>query len=1347
MHYTNQTQHALFFRLILFLFLTLGISSPFYAQQGKYKAFFDEAYTKFPSVPQGLLEAVAYTNSRLTHLDGTPSCQGLPTYFGVMGLVENGQDYFKNSLITVSELSGYSIEEIKKDPRINILAYASAYSKLQGNYRLMNNRVETHKVIVDELSELPNEEELLNKYANDQHFYGILREMQNPHTQTGHRMSRNIDIQSVFGPNNYRVLNAKKVTVSEQRVSSETGEEFRVTDGAGCTSASPNPDFEGAVWKKAHSNNYGSRGNKTIKYITIHTIQGSYSSAISWFRNRDARVSAHYIIRASDGQVTQMVCEKDRAFHVRTDNAEAVGIEHEGFVDDGAAWYTQAMYQSSADLVKDICERNNIDPLKTFTGPGTKGINELSNTCYHVKGHQHFRGNSHVDPGKYWDWERYYRLINGAATPKVFTRKNGEILDTGKKNNNYGNMERRAYVIKPAGATSVSLEFLTFNLEVGSDGTKFDYMDIYDGESPNGRFLGRFSGSRKPANLIANSGKFYLEFRSDCRTTRSGYHIRYRSQTTSDACGVPTDLLATELTPLSAKLTWNGSATRYTLKIRQNNENDWQEYKVNGTQQVVSGLNANGVFEWQVRSECGNESSGWVGTSFLAPNIIRSSEAQVYTVRANSGKFLDTGGRLAQYSNKEKYIYRIIPPNGGKVELTFTSFDTEANEDFLTIYDGTDIGTATKMGTFSGSNNPPTLTSTGNGMSILFESDPMVIGQGWIATWRSIGGSVVVTPDPTPDPDPVDPAPTPDPPANVAIGSFDPDLYLTRYPPETRPQLKSTYKTDFSLSFKDRDRSGRGLVNRFYLVAQDGSKGMKANSRAGFRYDNFDKGLPTDWKIADGTWFVQDGRLVQSDVSDDNTNIYAPLSQTGDATYIYSWQSKMIGNGSNMRHGFHFFCSEPEKANRGNSYFIWIRKTDEGANVEIYKSAFNEYDRKVQKPFDLKDNKAYDFKTIYNPQKGRIEVYVNNRSVASWTDPYPIRAGKGISLRTGNSVTVYDNLRVYKNRTDKVSISTGKADSPINKDGKFLVESLVIDGFIHWSQPTFANSTFGSTATPGDGGNNGLPVYNRDFEAALEQGGGDLFVMASDYDGKKWGANGKFGFARDDFSRTQLTGWKSKAGNWKIVNGELDQADANQSNSNLYLPLTQDNKHKYLYHYKVKLLEDKDNVRFGMHFFASQGSGKNRGSSYMVWFRHYKDGTDRVEIYRSDDNSMPGINFMKNVSFNSLEFNDIKVVYDPSVGQITAYLNNQEVVSWKDPGRAHQSGKFISLRTGNAKAAFDDIRVYRSEKSTSMDITVGPNDMLRHTTSGDDPVGELLGIKLQSNGKWVPINTQSFIIR
>jgi hypothetical protein len=169
-------------------------------------------------------------------------------------------------------------------------------------------------------------------------------------------------------------------------------------------------DFPGALW--VASPNYNSRSGTAVREVAIHTMQGSYAGSISWFKNPSSQVSAHYLIRSSDGQVTQMVRESQRAWHVGSHNSHSIGIEHEGYISN-PDWYTSAMYNKSAAITRQSCARYAgivcTRAMKSYTS------SKLSDTTYDIIGHQNLTDNSHTDPGKYWNWSKYYGLINPSS--------------------------------------------------------------------------------------------------------------------------------------------------------------------------------------------------------------------------------------------------------------------------------------------------------------------------------------------------------------------------------------------------------------------------------------------------------------------------------------------------------------------------------------------------------------------------------------------------------------------------------------------------------------------------------------------------------------------------------------------------------------------------------------------------------------------------------------------------------------------------------------------------------------------------------------------------------------------
>lgn len=150
-----------------------------------------------------------------------------------------------------------------------------------------------------------------------------------------------------------------------------------------------------------------------IDYIVLHDTESSYDAAIKTFQTAGSGDSAHYVMRASDGAVTQMTADKDIAYHAGNYwfNLHSIGIEHEGFAAQGATWYSQTQYQATADLVKYLAAEYGI-PLDRE----------------HIIGHDNVPGpqdsyiaGMHWDPGPYWDWTAFMGMLGTSQAPSALS--------------------------------------------------------------------------------------------------------------------------------------------------------------------------------------------------------------------------------------------------------------------------------------------------------------------------------------------------------------------------------------------------------------------------------------------------------------------------------------------------------------------------------------------------------------------------------------------------------------------------------------------------------------------------------------------------------------------------------------------------------------------------------------------------------------------------------------------------------------------------------------------------------------------------------------------------------------
>lgn len=462
---------------------------------------------QYPDVPAGMLEAVAWNNSRLVHLDEPEGCLQMPRYRGVMGLVADGKGYFRENLKLVSRLSGISEEDILTNPTQHILAYAAAFSFLHDSLNLPVGNHESALPVLVLLSEIPIDGNLQNDFALNSQLYGIYTFLNDANMQNrfGFGLPQELDLEKLFGAANYKVLSAPGVRVSSNGIKSNNGQPY----GQSRLST----DYGPALWNPAASCNYSTRGGAAISAVTVHTIQGSYAGAISWFQNCNAGVSAHYVLRSSDGQVTQMVLEGEKAWHVGSENGYTIGLEHEGYVSD-PTWYTTSMYQSSANLVKDIVNSGyGMNPLSCYKG----SAQVVLNACYQIKGHIHYPNQTHTDPGVHWNWPYYHSLINDTIkTTRLYTC-NGTFTDAGGANN-YPDLTKYLTIIEPIGADSITMNFTSFTTEQG-----YDSLYIFDGDNVQSPLIGAYTGTQNPGTVVARSGKMALLFTSDCIVNGVGW--------------------------------------------------------------------------------------------------------------------------------------------------------------------------------------------------------------------------------------------------------------------------------------------------------------------------------------------------------------------------------------------------------------------------------------------------------------------------------------------------------------------------------------------------------------------------------------------------------------------------------------------------------------------------------------------------------------------------------------------------------------------------------------------------------------------------------------------------------
>lgn len=116
---------------------------------------------------------------------------------------------------------------------------------------------------------------------------------------------------------------------------------------------------------------------------------------------------------------------------------------------------------------------------------------------------------------------------------------NGTLYDEGGPNSNYGDNFTSTFTIAPAGAASVTVDFLSFDVEPGSGATcNYDYVEIFDGPNASSPSFGRFCNTTGSPGMITSTGSsITIRLFADPAVNNAGFEMDW-------SCNLPTPPVA-----------------------------------------------------------------------------------------------------------------------------------------------------------------------------------------------------------------------------------------------------------------------------------------------------------------------------------------------------------------------------------------------------------------------------------------------------------------------------------------------------------------------------------------------------------------------------------------------------------------------------------------------------------------------------------------------------------------------------------------------------------------------------------------------------------------------------------
>ncbi len=353
------------------------------ADPGDYLKGIDAEFTAAAAefdVPVEVLKAVGYVESQWQMVAGEVEFDGLAPAFGTMAL--RGENLTRGAA-----LLGVEEDALKATRLLNIRAAAAVLREKADRGEIDRKDLGAWAPAIVELSGILDRSPAAVSYVH-QNVYALII-------------------------NGLVVSDLDGEVISEIKPRVDAIPNYPGADGQPVLAA--NPDYSGATWRTTPNFSKRPAGAAGLpQIVVIHTCEGAYAGCWGWLAKSESGVSAHYVVKEDGSEITQLVKEADKAWHIAakyknslnggkfaelegvSGNNFTIGIEHAGYGKQ-AAWNPNLIQQSAA-LVCDITRRNDIPRDK-----------------FHIIGHGQLQPYNRSDPGPNWPWATYFEKINAAC--------------------------------------------------------------------------------------------------------------------------------------------------------------------------------------------------------------------------------------------------------------------------------------------------------------------------------------------------------------------------------------------------------------------------------------------------------------------------------------------------------------------------------------------------------------------------------------------------------------------------------------------------------------------------------------------------------------------------------------------------------------------------------------------------------------------------------------------------------------------------------------------------------------------------------------------------------------------
>lgn len=308
----------------------------------------------------------------------------------------------------------------------------------------------------------------------------------------------------------------------------------------------------------------------------------------------------------------------------------------------------------------------------------------------------------------------------------------------------------------------VTLSFTDFELEMINSNCSHDAVEILDGDNYQAPSIGRFCGFEIPHPVTSFSNSLVVNFISDYSVAKKGFRASYSASTSS--CGG--DLVMEsgafnspnypDAYPPNVECVWTirsspGNRLQlsfivFHLQGEPSCQNDYLEIREGNSTGPLVGRFCGNSLPSNYTSVIGHILwVKFVSDASISGAGFRATFSHLYGV--------DVTGEIGQiasplyprtYPNNAHYHWTITVDGDSYIQIRFLDIDIEdlydCYYDHLKIFDGPSVHHY-PIGTFCGLALPSPLRSSGSTVTLQFQSDSVVGGQGFLVEWTAVQDS------------------------------------------------------------------------------------------------------------------------------------------------------------------------------------------------------------------------------------------------------------------------------------------------------------------------------------------------------------------------------------------------------------------------------------------------------------------------------------------------------------------------------------------------------------------------------------------------------------------------------